>query len=45
MYLRYFLYLILDWIVTIVGLVLAPILPLFATKEQNLPKWPHGLIP
>ena len=39
MYLRYFLYLILDWIVTIVGLVLAPLLPLFATKEQKLPKW------
>ena len=24
-----------DWLVTIIGLILAPILPLFATKEQN----------
>ena len=28
-----------DWVVTIIGIILAPILPLFATKEQKLPKW------
>ena len=39
MYVRYLLSITLDWLTTLLGMLLAPILPLFATHEAKLPKW------
>lgn len=39
MYLKFIVLILLDYLFTILGLILAPILPLFATKQQKLPKW------
>lgn len=39
MYLRYLLSVPLDWFMTLLGMILAPVLPLFATHEAKLPKW------
>ena len=39
MYIRYLLSIPLDWFMTILGIILSPILPLFATHEAKLPLW------
>ena len=39
MYVRYLLSIPLDWLMTILGMILAPVLPLFATHQAKLPKW------
>lgn len=39
MYIRYLLSVPLDWFMTILGMILAPVLPLFATHEAKLPRW------
>lgn len=38
MYLRYLLYIPLDWLMTLIGLVIAPVLPLLANSKGKLPK-------
>ena len=39
MYLKFLLLIPLDWIMTLLGLLLAPVLPLLATHEAKLPRW------
>ena len=39
MYIRYLLSVPLDLFMTILGMILAPLLPLFATHEAKLPRY------
>jgi len=39
MYIKYVFLVLADLVMTVLGLFLAPILVLFATKEAHLPKW------